>query len=444
MVPERPEGVVLDRAAAAPAVGIDELCPTPGLVVLVPHPDDESLGCGLALAAAADAGRRVTLVLLTDGEGSHPGSASHPPAALASLRRAEFEEALGALLPGVDPRVVRLGLPDGRCTPAYALARLDEVRALVEGAGPTTVWTTWAGDPHCDHEAAAALAEALADAAGGGLPVWSYAVWGRFGPARASTAGLRRFTHGAALPRKRAAAAAHRSQLTPLIADAPDAFLMPEALTEYFVTSPELFLPGTGRRGDRRATFDGLHAGGADHWAVTTSAYERGKRAATLAALPRQVYPRGLEAGCSIGVLTAELAPRCGDLLALDVSPVAVARARERVADQPHVRVEAAELPSGWPGGTFDLIVFSELLYFLSAEEVADLSRRAAASLASPGPPAGHCLLVNWTGPNDLPLDGDAAAEAFLAALGTGWRTLTAERHEGFRLDLLAGPPGPR
>ena len=431
MVPERPEGVVLDRAANAPLVGLDELCPTPALVVLVPHPDDESLGCGLALAAAAAAGRRITLVLLTDGEGSHPGSATHPPEVLASLRRAEFDEALGILLPGVAPRVVRLGLPDGRSTPEHALAHLGTVDASIAEAGPATVWTTWNGDPHCDHEAAAALAEALT--AGGDTPVWSYAVWGRFGPARASTAGLRRFVCDPMLPRKRAAAASHRSQLTPLIADAPEAFLMPEALTQHFLTAPELFLPGTGRPADRRATFDALHAGDADHWAVTTSVYERDKRAATLAALPRPTYPRAVEAGCAIGVLTAELAPRCGELLALDVSPNAVERARARVLGHAHVRVEVAELPGDWPDATFELIVLSELLYFLSAEEVADLSRRAAASLA-PTPDA-HCLLVNWTGPNDLPLDGDAATDAFLAA--ADWHTLTATRHHGFRLDLL-------
>ena len=439
MVPTRPEGVVLDRAADAPAVGLDELCPTADLLVLVPHPDDETLGCGLALAAASAAGRRVLLVLLTDGEGSHPGSASHPPAALRTLRRAELDAAVAALCPGAAPRVVRLGLPDGSSTPADALARLGEVRGLMTGGpGAWTVWTTWAGDPHCDHGAAAALAEALEPEA---AAVWSYAVWGRFGPARASTAGLRRFTGGPGgplLPRKRAAAAAHRSQLTPLIDDDPDAFLMPAALTEHFVEAPELFLPGTGRPADRRATFDALHAGGADHWSVLSSVYERDKRAVTLAALRRGVYPRGLEAGCAIGVLTAELAPRCQQLLALDVSPTAVERARARLAGQPHVRVEAAELPGGWPPGAFDLIVLSELLYFLSAEEVAEVSRRAAASLA----PGGHCLLVNWTGPNDLPLDGDAAAEAFLAAGDPAWRALTAERHEGFRLDLLEATPG--
>ncbi|MBB6440589.1 PIG-L family deacetylase [Phycisphaera mikurensis] len=430
-MPDRPEGVVLDRAADAPWVGLDELCPTPGLVVLVPHPDDESLGCGLALAAAAAAGRRITLVLLTDGEGSHPGSATHPPEVLARLRRAELDEAIDALCPDEAPRVVRLGLPDGRCTADDALAHLDAARALLDDAAPATVWTTWSGDPHCDHEAAAALAEALA--ADPAVAVWSYAVWGRFGPARASTPGLRRFACDEMRPRKRAAAGAHRSQLTPLIADAPDAFLMPEALTEHFLAAPELFLPGTGRPADRRATFDALHAGDADHWSVTTSGYERQKRAVTLAALPRPGYARALEAGCGIGVLTAELAPRCGELLALDVSPNAVERARVRLARHGHVRVGVAELPAGWPAGTFDLIVLSELLYFLSADEVADLSVRAAAALA----PDGVCLLVNWTGPNDLPLDGDAAAGAFRDAAGTRWHVLRADRHEGFRLDLL-------
>jgi hypothetical protein len=63
--------------------------------------------------------------------------------------------------------------------------------------------------------------------------------------------------------------------------------------------------------------FDDLYAGERDPWEFETSAYEQAKYDATLAALPRPRYRRGLEIGCSIGVLTARLAGRCGSLVAI-------------------------------------------------------------------------------------------------------------------------------
>lgn len=243
-VPLRPEGVLIDAAADAPPVALDELAPPGGLLVLVPHPDDESLGCGRALAAAAAAGRRIAIVLLTDGEGSHPGSASHPPRTLAALRAREMEAALWLLVDGVHLRGLRLGLPDGRTTPAAALDRADEVERLSREVGARAIWTTWGRDPHCDHEAAAALAGALGRRLG--VPVWSYAVWGRFGDAGKGASGVRRFDDPAQAARKSAAIAAHRSQMTRLVDDAPDAFVMPPALARHFAEAPEIFLPGTG------------------------------------------------------------------------------------------------------------------------------------------------------------------------------------------------------
>ena len=244
MVPDRAEGVLIDRAATAPFVDIETLSPPGGLLVLVPHPDDETLGCGETLAAAAEGGRRIGIVQLTDGEGSHPHSRSHPREVLIALRGREFDEALDALTNGGAVERLRLGLPDGRTTIDEATA--PETVARVASFGreieARAIWTTWDHDPHCDHEAAAACARAVADELGG-LPVWSYAVWGRFGPHGRHAASPCLFASAAYAGRKRRAIAAHRSQLTPLIKDDPSAFTMPPALVKHFATHPEIFIP---------------------------------------------------------------------------------------------------------------------------------------------------------------------------------------------------------
>ena len=70
--------------------------------------------------------------------------------------------------------------------------------------------------------------------------------------------------------------------------------------------------------------FDGMYARSADPWGFTSRWYERRKYAISLAMLPRERYRRGFEPGCSIGVLTRQLAGRCDRLLACDVAAAAV------------------------------------------------------------------------------------------------------------------------
>ena len=242
-VPQQPEGALLSAADAAAPVSLLELSPPGGLLLVVPHPDDETLGCGMALAAAGAAGRDILLALVTDGEGSHPRSPSVDAVALKQLRADELTGALEELLGGGTARVERLGLPDGRSDPAQLpAARLLALQERARAMRVRSVWTTWRHDPHCDHRTAALLAERIAGALGAAL--WEFPVWGRFGDRGEAPADLRRFhapEHGAA---KRRALARHRSQFTRLIADDPTAFLMPPALLRHFRDAPELFLRG--------------------------------------------------------------------------------------------------------------------------------------------------------------------------------------------------------
>lgn len=182
--------------------------------------------------------------------------------------------------------------------------------------------------------------------------------------------------------------------------------------------------------------FDQVYRANRDPWNFETSPYERAKYAATLAVLPRAHYPAALEIGCSLGVLTAQLASRCGQLLALDVSAAALAQAQERGRDLPQVKFQLLRVPEEFPDQLFDLILLSEVGYYWS---LADLARAADLIIAGLAP-GGQLLLVHWTPPvHDYPLSGDDVHKFFLtkAAAPGPLRHLTGQRAKNYRLDLL-------
>ncbi|MFC6223531.1 class I SAM-dependent DNA methyltransferase [Hymenobacter artigasi] len=182
--------------------------------------------------------------------------------------------------------------------------------------------------------------------------------------------------------------------------------------------------------------FDHVYQANRDPWNFETSPYERGKYTATLAALPHPHYAEVFEIGCSLGVLTAQLASRCGHLLAVDVSEAALAQARARCVGLPQVEIRQLRVPEEFPRQTFDLIVLSEVGYYWSPADLA----RAADLLITSLNPGGQLLLVHWTPPvHDYPLTGDDVHELFLAKTTSNGplRHLTGQRHETYRLDLL-------
>ncbi|MFJ1803591.1 PIG-L deacetylase family protein [Streptomyces sp. NPDC088180] len=141
------------------------------VVVVAAHPDDEVLGFGGAIALLSASGTEVTVVAVTDGEGSHPGSDVMTARDLAELRTAETRAAL-AELGATAATVVRLKVPDTRVE-AYE----DDVAARIAGlaAGADLVVAPWTGDVHGDHEAAGRAA--VRAAASAGVACWLYPVW---------------------------------------------------------------------------------------------------------------------------------------------------------------------------------------------------------------------------------------------------------------------------
>jgi 2-polyprenyl-3-methyl-5-hydroxy-6-metoxy-1,4-benzoquinol methylase len=179
--------------------------------------------------------------------------------------------------------------------------------------------------------------------------------------------------------------------------------------------------------------FEKLYRANPDPWNFTTSYYEQQKYDATLAALGTRRFRSALEVGCSIGVLTERLAGQCDTVFGLDFVSAAVAMARVRCAPYPGIRIEQMQVPQNWPEGRFDLILFSEVLYFLNESDLAKICADTTRSLL----PGGQVLLVNYTGATDDPSTGDSAATFFIDATAPILKPVHQERAPGYRLDLL-------
>ena len=231
---------VLAAAAAAPRMRAAALLNgRDALVVVAPHPDDETLGAGCLLHDAHATGARCRVVCLTDGSASHPGSRAWGRERIARARAAELDDAVAILAPGAE--VARLGwrdcgLPSGGVEAERAAERLG--RLLPFGALVTVAWSR---DPHVDHERAARLT-GLAAAARPDLRRLEYPVWGRFDP-DAEAAGVLVLDASAEARRaKRRALACHATQMTRLIDDDPDGFVMSPGHQAHFLDHPEVFV----------------------------------------------------------------------------------------------------------------------------------------------------------------------------------------------------------
>jgi cyclopropane fatty-acyl-phospholipid synthase-like methyltransferase len=166
------------------------------------------------------------------------------------------------------------------------------------------------------------------------------------------------------------------------------------------------------------AYFDQMYAGVDDPWQLSTRWYEQRKYAITLATLPNRHYRHAFEPGCSIGTLTALLAQRCDRVTAVDVAEAAVRSADARLREagcRDRVTLTRSSLDAPWPPGPFDLVVLSEVAYYLDADALAEVLRRECTRLQ----PDANIVAAHWRHPvSDYPLTGDAAHEVIAATPG--------------------------
>jgi LmbE family N-acetylglucosaminyl deacetylase/SAM-dependent methyltransferase len=394
------------------------------LVVLAAHPDDETLGAGGLIAAAARSGLPVEVIIATDGEASHPGSQTHRPAALARLRRAEADAAVTALAPAAP--LTFLGLPDGGLA-AHGRVIVDVLTERLDAS--TLLVTPWSGDRHPDHEASAVAAGVAA--AQRGCPHWQYPIWAWHwaDPSSADLpwSELRRVElDQESAEAKRAAVAAYISQHKPLSELPGDEAILPPHVTAHFAREFETFIVPLAPAANTDY-FEALYARSDDPWGLRNRFYEQRKRDLVCAVLPRDRFRRAFEPGCATGLLTARLARRCDEVLACDVVDRAVALARERLAALPNVRVESRRIPDDWPTGSFDLVVLSEVGYY--CQDLAALSGRIRAGLAFEG----VVVACHWR--HDAP-DHPHSADEVQNAIGAGLNKIASHIEEDFLLDV--------
>jgi len=350
--------------------GVDEL------LVVAAHPDDETLGAGGLIADFTSRGIPVHVVVVTD---------------CGQRRTAELEAAMAVL--GATWAV--LGFED-----SATREHRDEIalalEPLISGTSDLAlVLAPWRGDGHRDHRVVGEIVAELAkERRFAEYPIW---MWHWAHPDSPDVP-WDRLVSAPAKESKLVALAEYVSQ-----SEGESPVLRADFLENF--ERDELFIVGDGSLGAEY--FDDIHERHDDPWGFQSRWYEARKRALTLAILPDERYATALEVGCSIGVLSEALVSRVDRLLAVDVSAVAVERARERLGGA--AWVEQADVLTEFPGGTFELVVLSEVGYYFGEAGLERVLDGVEAALATNG----TLVTCHWRHPvTDYPMSGDAVHEA--------------------------------
>lgn len=408
------------------------------LIVFAAHPDDETLGAAGLIRRVHEYGGRVTVVVATDGEASHPDSPTHAPSRLAALRRAEVRRVVQNLAPGAQLRF--LGIPDGSLQEnpdALAAAIADALESVSEAA---TVLAPWSGDGHRDHRI---LAEAVARACAPrglrhlGYPIW---LWHWGAPDDVPWERMRALVLSDGEIRvKRDAISVHVSQIAPLSPAAGDEPIVHAAMREHFERDVELFVDEADASPSASlpaSFFTDFYRRNDDPWGFETRWYESRKRAVLMAALPSWALGTVLEIGCATGLITQQLLSRAAHVTALDPASAALEAAASRIGDDPRVQFVQAQVPQGFPSGRFETIVLSEVGYYLSRDDLARTVELIDAALDE-----GGCLIAcHWRHPvAEYPLTGDDVH----GVLGSNrrWQRLVRHDEEDFILEVFAPRP---
>jgi predicted O-methyltransferase YrrM len=166
------------------------------------------------------------------------------------------------------------------------------------------------------------------------------------------------------------------------------------------------------------AYFDRMYAASADPWHLGERWYEKRKFAITLALLPYPRYRHAFEPGCSVGVLTEQLAVRCDHVTATDVVPTALDAAHRRLAEvgvRDRVTLLQRSLDDDWPPGGFDLILLSEVGYYLDAGRLRIVLDREVPRLTK----GATVIAAHWLHTvADYPMTGDHTNDVIAATAG--------------------------
>jgi SAM-dependent methyltransferase len=180
--------------------------------------------------------------------------------------------------------------------------------------------------------------------------------------------------------------------------------------------------------------FDETYRSSSDPWRYNSSFYETSKFRATIKALPKVQFKNAFEIGCAIGVLSQKLAPKCDRLLSIDYSEVGLLEARKRCAHLSQVRFEQMQIPQQFPTEKFDFILFSEVGYYLTAEDLQQTKQKIIDRLL----PGGYLLMVHFRRPAaNFILSGDIVHDAFIQDSAEFLKHLGDPRKKFLMVDLV-------
>ncbi len=380
------------------------------VVVVAARPVDGSLGAGGVIAMVRAAAIPVTLVVATAGEPWDSRSPTLSATALADQRRNEAQRAWAALGGDAD-ELILWDLSDG----SLAEREKELTARLVEVVGDgraTLLLGPYLEDGHPDHDALGWSAQRAAYRTGATVLQYPVGLWHHADPDEVQWTQLRRVAL-TAFDRhaKEVAIACHRSQITPWSDRPRDETLLNPSLIEHLTGPYETFVLSSARDD----ALDDLHSKHDDPWGTATRWYEKRKRQLLLAMLPRPRFTRALDLGCSTGTLTVDLVARCDELVAVDSSPHALEAAATLTQGVSNVELRLGDLSTEVPEGDFDLVVLSEVGYFLSPVALDRLIARIARVLTPDG-----CLVVaHWRHPiSGWPLSGPEVHARFAQAAG--------------------------
>jgi trans-aconitate methyltransferase len=179
--------------------------------------------------------------------------------------------------------------------------------------------------------------------------------------------------------------------------------------------------------------FDDTFRQSSDPWRYTSSFYEISKFRTTIRCLPKVQFKNAFEIGCAIGVLTQKLAKKCDRLLSVDYSEVGLEEARKRCADFPQVRFEQMQIPQQFPTEKFDLILFSEVGYYLTMPDLLTTKQKIIDQLL----PGGYLLMVHFRPQvESFILNGDIVHDTFLQESAQFLKHLGDPRQQKFWIDI--------
>ena len=422
----------------APYLNVEGLHRDLGKVIIVaPHPDDESLGCGGLIAYLTAQNAEVYVLFLTNGDASHPNSIKFSPEDLGELRKSEAINACKIL--GVkEENLIFLNAGDGKLAEKFRNDDpvINELKQLFQQKEPNTIFAPWRRDHHIDHVAAYNLVDKAAEKMAITIteyPVW---LWKKGEPADWPTEDevlAFRLQIDSVKEIKKAAILAHVSQTTNLIDDDPEGFILTEDLMQPFMGHYEyFFFPAESKPAVSETYFEKLYANNDDPWDFETSSYEQEKYHRTIASVSGKSFENALEIGCSNGVFTKLLAPKCKNLLAVDLSQEALKSAIKRCASFSQCTFMHWDISNGLPGSNYDAIFFSEVGYYFDLNILGTIFKDITNSLQ----PGGMLVMVHWTAyVRSYPLTGQQVHDNFRKNYSNRFKLLNSERAELYILE---------